>query len=78
MVSARTGDGIPQMLDLIEKTLSLDKHEARLLVPYQDQGKVSFIHDTYNVIAVEYTDTGVLIDAVLDSKGRGMLEKYII
>lgn len=78
MISARTGEGISEMLELIEKTLSLDKREVRLLVPYQDQKRVSYIHDTYNVISVEYTDTGVLIDAVLDAKGRGMLEKYII
>ena len=76
-ISAKSGLGIVELLQLIEKTLNEEKRECRLLIPYAEQGKVSYIHSTYKVISVDYTDGGVLIDAVLDAKGVGMLEKYL-
>ncbi|MBR5140566.1 MAG: GTPase HflX [Clostridia bacterium] len=76
-VSAKTGDGIDTLLDLIEKKLSETKKEYRLLIPYDKQSLVNSIYGDYSVKSTEYTADGTVIVAVLDEKGRAVYGKFI-
>jgi len=77
-VSAKTGEGLDRLYAMIEGELGKLKREYKLLIPYDKQYIVNTIYNEYTVIDTEYTDTGVLVRAVLDEKGRGIYSKYLL
>lgn len=76
-LSARTGDGIDALLDLITAEISKGKRECILTIPYSDQSSLNHLYKQYNVISVDYVDEGIKVKAVLDQKGRGQYARYI-
>ncbi len=78
VISARWGDGIDLLLEMIEATIHKGKKDCRLLIPYNVQGIVNQLYNLYTVSNVEYTDGGILVDAVLDGKGQGQYSQYIL
>ena len=78
LVSGKSGDGIAGLLDIIDRIIKEKKVEAKLLIPYSEQGAVSAIYDEYTVKSTDYTDAGILIEAVLDERGAGLYKKYIV
>ena len=77
-ISAKTGYGIEALLATIEAELSQLKRNYKLLVPYDKQTVVNALYANYTVISTEYTDTGVLVEATLDERGRGMYRGLIV
>ncbi len=77
-VSAKTGFGIDRLYELIIHHLSQMKKECTLLLPYDMQGQLNVIYKNYSVVSVEYKDEGVLVNAVLDERGRGMYARYFV
>ncbi|MFI6498437.1 GTPase HflX [Nonomuraea typhae] len=63
VVSARTGAGIPELLDLIEQQLPRLDHEVRLLVPYERGDLVSRAHEEGEVVSVEHVEEGTILHA---------------
>lgn len=78
LVSGKSGDGIDGLLDIIDRIIKEKKVEARLVIPYSEQGAVSAIYDEYTVKSTDYTDAGIVIEAVLDERGAGLYKKYIV
>ena len=78
LVSGITGDGVNDLLDIIERTVRSFKREYKLLIPYNDQSRLSSLYDGYSVLSVEYLDDGISVTVVLDEKGRGIFTKYIV
>ena len=77
-ISAKTGNGINTLLAAIEVELSRLKRNYKLLVPYDKQTIVSSLYANYTVVSVEYADNGVLVEATLDERGRGMYRHLIV
>ena len=77
-ISAKTGEGIDQLLSAIELELSRLKRNYKLLVPYDRQTIVSSLYANFTVVSVEYADNGVLVEATLDERGRGMYRDLIV
>ncbi len=77
-ISAKTGEGIPRLLSVIEEQLAKFKRKYKLFIPYTAQSAFSAICDAYTAEDIEYTDTGVSLTAVLDERGRGLYGKYIV
>ena len=65
-ISAKTGEGIPALLRLIEKTLDQGRHHVRLLLPYDMAGRIDTLHTQAKVLRTEYLDEGILVEAVCD------------
>ena len=78
IVSGVTGHGIDRMLDLITSEIQKCKKKYTLLIPYSEQSKLSAIYNIYTVDNVEYLDNGISVSVVLDSRGSGLYEKYIV
>ena len=76
-VSAKSGDGIPTLIEKIEEIIKQNKKECNLLLPYSAQSMLSSLYDEYTVKSVEYTDEGISVTTVLDEKGRGIYSKFI-
>ena len=76
-LSARTGEGVPALLEAVEKALSRGKHAARLLLPYAMGGQVDVLHTQAAVRSVEYRADGIAVEAVLDDALYGRLRPYV-
>ena len=78
IVSGATGYGLERLLSLITEEIQKCKKPYSLLIPYSGQGKLSSMYNVYTVKSVDYLDNGIAVTVVLDSRGKGLYEKYII
>ncbi|MBQ7624928.1 MAG: hypothetical protein IJS65_06620, partial [Clostridia bacterium] len=75
-ISAKTGEGIGELLSLTEKKLQNRKKQMRLIIPYDKGGLVSLLHETSKVICEEYRESGVLISAIVDAQVYGKVKEH--
>jgi GTP-binding protein HflX len=76
LFSAKTGQGEAELLAAIEKTLGRGKHQMRLLIPYHDGAALDILHREAQVLSVEYVGEGTLVEAIMDDKICGRMQKY--
>lgn len=76
-ISARNGSGVENLLQTIEKTLDHARHHVVLTLPYSMGGQVDTLHSNAQVLSVDYTGEGIVIDAVLDDILYGRLRAYV-
>ncbi len=72
-ISARTGYGIPELLDLIEKVLNERKVLVERLFSYQEAGKIQTIRKYGQLLEEEYQQDGIYIKAYVPNEiAQGM------
>ena len=76
-ISAAKGVGMEQLLAAIESVLNHSRHHVTLTLPYSMGGTVQTLHDNAKVNSVEYTDEGIVVDAVLDEILYGRLREFV-
>ncbi len=76
-ISALGGEGIDELLSLIEAVIQRAKKKTTLLLPYTEQAALNAIYNSYSVENIDYKDEGILVTATLDAKGQGLYKKYI-
>ena len=76
-LSAYTGQGIGELLAMVDEYVKRGKRTVRLIIPYTDQGMLSQLYNSCTVQECEYIDSGISVVTVLDKKGLGIYEKYI-
>ena len=76
-ISARQGRGMEQLLSAIEKALNQGLHHVEVTLPYAMGGMVETLHDGAQVISVEYTAEGIVVDVILDEILYGRLKSYV-
>ncbi len=67
-ISARTGEGAERLLELLAKNLPESARRMKLLIPYEDAGFAARIRESGKIFSEEYTESGVLADALVDRK----------
>jgi len=72
-ISAKTGEGIETLLEAIKKKLRGIQRKLRVTIPYAQGALLSMLHNTGSVIHEEYTDTGMVVDAMGDDELYGRL-----
>lgn len=65
MMSARHGDGIPQLLDAIAAALPETAVRGHFLVPFDKLAIVNTVRTEGKVFSEEYTESGLLIDCLV-------------
>lgn len=75
-ISAKTGQGMQDLLDAIADTAPGKKFERTLLIPYSDGGVLNTLHTNEKVLSEEYTGDGVLIKVLIDEAVYGSLKEY--
>jgi GTP-binding protein HflX len=63
VVSARTGAGVAELMDLIERELPRLDHEVLLLVPYDRGDLISRAHKEGEVLSVDHVGDGTILRA---------------
>ena len=77
-ISAKNGTGIERMLELLAKNLPESAKRMRLIIPYDKAGFSARIRENGKIFSEEYTESGVLTDALVDIKLIKQAEEYLI
>lgn len=78
-ISAKSGEGIERMLSLIAKNLPESSRRMKLLIPYDKAGLGAEIRNSGGkVFSEEYSEKGILTDALVDITLIKKLEEYEI
>lgn len=67
-VSAKTGEGMDTILEEIKRHLHGIQKKVLVTIPYQHGGYVSVLHKSANVLSEDYTENGILIEAMADDE----------
>ena len=62
-ISAKTGEGLDSLKELLEKLLSEEQIYIERLFPYSEAGKIQLIREFGQLLSEEYTDTGIAVKA---------------
>ena len=62
-ISAKTGEGLEDLNDLLEKLLAEEQIYVERLFPYQEAGKIQLIREYGQLISEEYTEDGIAVKA---------------
>ncbi len=62
-ISAKTGEGLEEVKELLEQLLSEGMIYVERIFPYQEAGKIQLIRERGQLISEEYTDTGIAVTA---------------
>ena len=77
-ISAKSGEGIDDLLAAIEKALGKGKHRVKLCIPYSDGAVLDMLHREAQIESTDYAAEGTVVEAVVDDKTCGRVSAYII
>ena len=76
-ISAKTGEGIDDLLKTIERALGRGKHKVKLLIPYSAGAVLDMLHREAQIESTDYAAEGTLVEAVVDDKTYGRVAEYL-
>lgn len=76
-ISAKSGMGMDDLKNAIEKALGHSRHHVVVTLPYSMGGMVETLHSSAQVLNVDYTGEGIVVETVLDPILYGKLKEYI-
>ncbi|MDR0917413.1 MAG: GTPase HflX [Oscillospiraceae bacterium] len=77
-ISAKTGEGIDKLLQLLGKILEESSVRATLRIPYDRAGLVEELYASKLAQTSRYEEDGVYVDCVLDAVSRGKYKEYVV
>lgn len=77
VLSARSGAGCQELLQAIERALNHARHHVVMTLPYSMGGQVETLHNNAQVIGVDYSAEGIVVEAILDDILYGRLRDYV-
>lgn len=78
-VSARTGEGFPELLAMMDRTLALDPvSTARFRIPLTEGALVSLLHERARVTSATYTDEACELEAEAPESVLRRLKRYAV
>lgn len=75
-ISAATGQGIEQMLGLLQEMIHADKKRVTFVIPNADAGVLSRLYAAAVVESVEYGNEAITVTATVDRKTHGTYRRY--
>ena len=76
-ISAARGEGMEELLSAIERTLGHSRHHIQVTLLYSMGGMVDTLHSNAQVLGVDYTGDGIVVETVVDPILYGKLRDYI-
>ena len=76
-ISAAHGQGMETLLQAIEKALGHSRHHVVVTLPYSMGGMVDTLHSGAQVLNVDYTGEGIVVETILDPILYGKLKDYV-
>lgn len=78
LISARTGEGLSDLLDRVADFFTHGLQPVRLLIPYAEAGIVYKLRGAGSDIREEQTETGILVEANLPPTEAGRYRQYAL
>ena len=78
MVSARTGDGVQDLLEAVEAVLPRPEILVDVLLPYDRGDLVARLHDEGEVLTEEHTGEGTRVQAKVNEDLHGHLGQFAV
>jgi GTP-binding protein HflX len=75
-VSARTGEGVEELLGRIAEIIPQPELELKLLVPYDRGDVISGLHDHGRVLTTDYVEAGTLVTALVHKQFAEALKPF--
>ena len=75
-ISAKNNQGIDRLLQVIAANLPETAKRMKLLLPYDKTGYTAKLRENGKVFSEEYTENGVLVDALVDQMLITQMEQY--
>ena len=76
-ISAFRGEGMEELLQSIERALGHSRHHIQVTLPYSMGGMVETLHSGAQVLGVDYTGDGIVVETIVDPILYGKLRDYI-
>ena len=76
-VSARTGEGMDELLQKISDVLARGSRRAVFLIPFSQGTLVRLLHDEAAVLREDYVEDGTMVEAVVRPAVWGRLKDYV-
>jgi GTP-binding protein HflX len=76
-ISAKTGDGVPELLDRIVAGLRAKTVELHLEIPYERGDLLAELHNSAEVLATEHNDTGTAVTVRLPHDEATRYRAYV-
>ncbi len=76
-MSAKQGFGMDDLLKAIEKTLDQGRHHIVVTLPYSMGGMLDTLHSGAQVLSVDYTGDGIVVETIVDPVLYGKLREFI-
>jgi len=77
-ISAKTGEGVADLLELLSAALGRSRRRARFRIPYEKGALVQLLHDEAAVLSVGYGEGGAEIEAVVKPELWAKLAPYAV
>ena len=76
-ISARLNRGMEDLLKAIEQALGHSSHHIEVTLPYSMGGMVDTLHKNAQVMNVDYTGDGIVVETIVDPILYGRVREYI-
>ena len=76
-VSAKTGEGLPELIAAVSKLLDRGRYHVHLLLPYTSAGLADTLNREAIIERQEYTEEGIEIDAIVPADIYGRVRQFI-
>lgn len=77
-ISAKTGENIDELLELVQNLLPQKFEKVTLRLPYDQQGSVNYFMTNYNVEDIKYTEEGTEIQLNINQIDFEKYSKFIL
>ena len=77
LLSARTGQGMEDLLDKLRQRLDQGAHHVKLSIPYDKGGLLDVLHREAKVEKEDYGET-IVVEAVCTPKVLGQVKEYVV
>lgn len=75
-ISALKGEGIDRLLSVIAANLPETSKRMKLLLPYAKAGLTAVIRENGKVFSEDYTESGILVDALVDKMNIKQMSEF--
>ena len=76
-LSAKSGEGVAELVEKLSKLLDRGRHHVTLNIPYSDAGVVDLISREASVLKLDYTENGIEAEVIVTPEVFGRVKKYI-
>lgn len=77
-ISAKTGDGLDDLIDAISDAIPVTTKRMEMLFPYSDAGKIDRIREDGIILSEDFGVDGILIDAQVDRRFWKLASEYVV